>query len=917
MSTVTPPDEHRLAVAEGLLLALGSGPRSLDAARAFLGRPELSIDECAVGLEQAILEAQTQSAPSPGDDQAAEDEDAGTKKAKSRKKASSATGADIPTTGHDTAGDSFITLGTSLAQIVEGGVESAGALDPDGDGDVDVDHAPDIEVTPPPNLRYGTNDESCSRCVFFNKGACTKYGIGRSGAAADTIHIGGYPVLREQLCDSFDTLSVAEARIAKRTQEIAITLSEVKSDVYPGLDRSPKQNWVDKTGGLPSYIERIAKHVHYEHGKDIGRSIQIAVGVVQRWCKGGGVSARGGVKVDGANASGVSAATKAKACAALAEWDAKRAASKTTTAAKKVTESEALAVVDEHGFWALSLREAAALAKNTDWDPARDGVSGFKLPSFAYCEQIIREVEEAYADWDEWQHGFSPSAWAAISEGELELSGVSCATYPHLDEAALGRFDELLHPRSRSGEFSPKLGTRTRSVLDDIGKAAKAAPKRGFSGERAIYPSSTDWPGGRKEIDGRIAAQGRDHGHAYPGSLEDLFATDKPAPAPKHTESHVGDEFAIDHAIGGVVSSFPNIGDWNLEGPKNDAAGKHWVVHVKLTDGHEHHIRVGEDGSVSQLEAMPTAQPSKGKTLYGHHEVEPTGLSEEPYHMENGQLYMGGDGHLYQKLEHGPHLMTAKNGNKLAGVRILNHDTGTEKLAPAFALKHSYPMYQLKGSAPVHKPAPAPAASDLYDSLMSSVKGEGHPEIAGKHFVITGTIPGMSRTEATAKLTLAGGLPHSSVSNATDYLITGEGVGATKMAAAQKKGVKVIPYHKFPHLISESREVHMSSKKLRLEECLAELAEAADGATVMRLRARRDVLAAQFAREIEERDFTHARRMELAAEGKALPDGSYPIETEEDLHNAITLADSGHGNVAAAKALIAKRAAALGVRAAL
>lgn len=43
-------------------------------------------------------------------------------------------------------------------------------------------------------------------------------------------------------------------------------------------------------------------------------------------------------------------------------------------------------------------------------------------------------------------------------------------------------------------------------------------------------------------------------------------------------------------------------------------------------------------------------------------------------------------------------------------------------------------------------------------------------------------------------------------------------------------------------------------------------------------------------------------------EGKALPDGSYPIETAADLHPAAVLARSGHGDVDAAKALIARRA---------
>jgi hypothetical protein len=61
------------------------------------------------------------------------------------------------------------------------------------------------------------------------------------------------------------------------------------------------------------------------------------------------------------------------------------------------------------------------------------------------------------------------------------------------------------------------------------------------------------------------------------------------------------------------------------------------------------------------------------------------------------------------------------------------------------------------------------------------------------------------------------------------------------------------------------------------------------------------------------RNVSAAERKRLASEGKALPDGSYPIANAEDLHNAATLARSGHGNVAAAKRLIAKRARELGV----
>lgn len=61
------------------------------------------------------------------------------------------------------------------------------------------------------------------------------------------------------------------------------------------------------------------------------------------------------------------------------------------------------------------------------------------------------------------------------------------------------------------------------------------------------------------------------------------------------------------------------------------------------------------------------------------------------------------------------------------------------------------------------------------------------------------------------------------------------------------------------------------------------------------------------------RKFSSDERKSLASEGKALPDGSYPIPDEDALRRAAILAKSGHGDVAAAKRLIAKRAKELGV----
>jgi hypothetical protein len=67
---------------------------------------------------------------------------------------------------------------------------------------------------------------------------------------------------------------------------------------------------------------------------------------------------------------------------------------------------------------------------------------------------------------------------------------------------------------------------------------------------------------------------------------------------------------------------------------------------------------------------------------------------------------------------------------------------------------------------------------------------------------------------------------------------------------------------------------------------------------------------------MEKREFDQAKRTELASSGKALPDGSFPIENEKDLHNAIRL--YGHAkNPAEAKTHIKTRARAIGAEGAL
>lgn len=75
-------------------------------------------------------------------------------------------------------------------------------------------------------------------------------------------------------------------------------------------------NWVEQTGGLPTYIKRIAKHLQRK-GMTESHAIATAVNAAKKMC------ATGDVNFPGVQA--VNAASRAEACAAVADWERKKA----------------------------------------------------------------------------------------------------------------------------------------------------------------------------------------------------------------------------------------------------------------------------------------------------------------------------------------------------------------------------------------------------------------------------------------------------------------------------------------------------------------------------------------------------------------------------------------------------------------
>lgn len=72
---------------------------------------------------------------------------------------------------------------------------------------------------------------------------------------------------------------------------------------------SPKDNWVDKAGGMPWYM-KIVRNALLRHGHDMQSATAIAVNTMKRWAAGG---------------QHVHPQVRAAAAAALAQWEAMRA----------------------------------------------------------------------------------------------------------------------------------------------------------------------------------------------------------------------------------------------------------------------------------------------------------------------------------------------------------------------------------------------------------------------------------------------------------------------------------------------------------------------------------------------------------------------------------------------------------------
>ena len=75
--------------------------------------------------------------------------------------------------------------------------------------------------------------------------------------------------------------------------------------------------------------------------------------------------------------------------------------------------------------------------------------------------------------------------------------------------------------------------------------------------------------------------------------------------------------------------------------------------------------------------------------------------------------------------------------------------------------------------------------------------------LAGKTFVLTGTLPTLTRDEATARIEGAGGKVSSGVSKKTSFVLAGAEAGS-KLEKAQALGVAIIDETEFLRILQSS-----------------------------------------------------------------------------------------------------------------
>jgi hypothetical protein len=128
------------------------------------------------------------------------------------------------------------------------------------------------------------------------------------------------------------------------------------------------------------------------------------------------------------------------------------------------------------------------------------------------------------------------------------------------------------------------------------------------------------------------------------------------------------------------------------------------------------------------------------------------------------------------------------------------HTTHGRKIEKAVELRAKYGRPSIIGEAHWTKALKGAELQGTPPPPLDAIDVEQGGHFAGKTFVLTGTLPSMSREEAATMIESAGGKVSGSVSKKTSYVLAGEEAGS-KLDKARELGVPVIGEAEFLRLL--------------------------------------------------------------------------------------------------------------------
>lgn len=191
---------------------------------------------------------------------------------------------------------------------------------------------------------------------------------------------------------------------------MATRKSDHKSTVHPDIPNKPGvTNWVEQAGGLPKYIERVAKHIHHDSGYDVSSAIAAAVSQTKKRAAKG----------------------NAQAVRAIAQWQRMKA--KKMSVSKEYRKSAPTTKSKTGGSQGYPIKDRKKLMS---------AVRLYKMHKSKYSPEQAKRIRSHIL------------GAAKKLDANVNLSN------DNPFELALGRreFNENLHRRGPGGKFAPKGG---------------------------------------------------------------------------------------------------------------------------------------------------------------------------------------------------------------------------------------------------------------------------------------------------------------------------------------------------------------------------------------------------------------------------------------------------------------------------